>query len=187
LDEIINSISTYGYIIIALYSFGGGFIALIGGAILSSMGKLDIGYVILVAGISNMIGDLFLFYIGKYQKKELSKYPFFIKHRRKMAYSKILIKKYAILSVFIQKYLYGIKTLIPIIFGITNYNFMKFAILNAFASIIWAVWVGLITFYSSDVILKFFEENEISPIFLPIILFSTLFIFWKFLDFKTRK
>ena len=187
MEDIITSISTYGYIIIALYSFGGGFIALIGGAVLASMGELDLTYIIIIAGISNMFGDMFLFYIGKYQKRELSKYPFFIKHRRKMAYSKILIKKYAILSVFIQKYLYGIKTIIPIIFGITNYNFVKFAILNVFASILWAVSVGLGTFYSANVIREFFAESDISPIILPIILISVLFLIWKFLDFKTKK
>jgi len=187
MEDIITSISSYGYIIIALYSFGGGLIALIGGAILSSIGKLDISYVILIAGISNMFGDMFLFYIGKYQKKELSKYPFFIKHRRKVAYSKILIKKYDVLSVFIQKYLYGIKTIIPIIFGITNYNFVKFSLLNIFASMLWAISVGLATFYSANSIREFFNNSEINPIIFPLILFGTIFLIWKFLDFKTKK
>lgn len=187
MEDIISTISDYGYIIIALYSFGGGLIAIIGGAILASMGKLDIVYVVLIAGIFNMIGDMFLFYIGKYQKKELSKYPFFIKHRRKMAYSKILIKKYDIFSVFLQKYLYGIKTIIPIIFGITNYNFKKFAILNIFASMLWAIVVGYGTYYSAGFIQSFFENREMSPIILPIILISVLLLIWKFLDYKTKK
>ena len=187
MEEILTSISTYGYIIIALYSFGGGFIALIGGAILASMGELSMFYVILIASLFNFMGDLFLFYIGKYQKRELSKYPFFVKHRRKMAYSKILIKKYDVLSVFIQKYLYGIKTIVPIIFGITNYNFVKFAFLNVFASFIWAISVGLGAFYSANVILEVSKDSNIHPIVFPIILILILFLVWKFIDFKTRK
>jgi len=187
MEDIISSISTYGYIIVALYSFGGGVLAIIGGAILASIGKLDLSLVIIIAGFSNMLGDLFLFYMGKYQKRELSKYPFFIKHRRKMAYSKILIKRYDIWAVFIQKYIYGIKTLIPILFGITNYNFSKFAILNIFASALWAVVVGFGTFYSSSFIREFFNNNEINPIFLPIAFILILFVGWKFLDYKIEK
>lgn len=187
MEDIITSISTYGYIIIALYSFGGGFVAIVGGAILASMGELDISLVIIIAGVSNMLGDMFLFYIGKYHKKDLAKYPFFIKHRRKMAYSKILIKKYDTFTIFLQKYVYGVKTLIPIILGLTNYNFSKFAILNVFASILWAISVGLGTFYSSNAIREVFNESELHPIIFPIALISILFLTWKFLDYKTKK
>ncbi len=187
MEDIITSISTYGYIIIALYSFGGGLVAIIGGAILASMGELNIAYVILLAGISNMFGDLFLFYIGKYHKKDLAKYPFFIRHRRKMAYSKILIRKYDTLTIFLQKYIYGVKTLIPIILGLTNYNFSKFAILNVLASGIWAVAVGLGTFYSSNYVRELFSESDVSPLIFPIALFTILFATWKFLDHQTKK
>jgi membrane protein DedA with SNARE-associated domain len=187
MEDIISSIATYGYIIIALYSFGGGFFALMGGAILASMGELNIVYVVLLAGTSNMLGDLFLFYIGKYHKREVSKYPFFIKHRRKMAYSKILIKKYATSTIFIQKYIYGVKTIIPILLGISNYNFLKFVTLNIFSSIIFAVSIGFGTFYSSAYIRKFFDENEINPIFLPLTILAILFLVWKYIEKKTSK
>jgi membrane protein DedA with SNARE-associated domain len=187
MEDIISSISTYGYVIIFFYSFGGGFFALMGGAILASMGELNIAYVVLLAGISNMLGDLFLFYIGKYHKREVSKYQFFIKHRRKMAYSKVLIKKYATLAIFIQKYIYGVKTIIPVILGISNYNFLKFATLNLFSSIIFATLIGFGTFYSSSYIRAFFDEHQINPIFLPIIIITLLFFVWKYIEKQTAK
>ena len=92
--------------------------------------------------------------MGKYHKKELQNYSFWIKHRRKVAYSKILIKKYGVLAIFIQKFIYGVKTVVPIIFGITNYNFKKFAFFNVFASILWSSSVGLIIFYSIDYFIR---------------------------------
>jgi membrane protein DedA with SNARE-associated domain len=187
LEELLTSISTYGYVIIALYSFGGGFLAIVGGAILASMGKLDIETVLLVAGVSNMVGDLFLFYMGKYQKRELAKYPFYKKHRRKMAYSRVLVRKNHIIAIFVQKYLYGIKTLIPIILGLSNYNFQKFAILNMFASLIWTLSVGLGTFYSAEYVQEFMSLYDIPPYILPILLLSFLFGVWKFLEYKTEK
>jgi membrane protein DedA with SNARE-associated domain len=187
MEDIITSISTYGYIIIALYSFGGGMLGIVGGAILASMGKLDIAVVLLLAGTSNMIGDFFLFYIGKYQKKELNKYTFFKTHRRKMAYSRVLVRKNDVLSIFVQKYLYGVKTLIPIILGLANYNTNKFAIFNILASVLWVSVVGLGTFYSAEVVREFFNTNNIPSIVFPIILLSFMFGVWKFVEYQTEK
>ena len=187
MEDIINSISQYGYIIIALYSFGGGFFAIVGGAILASMGKLDIFLVIAIAGTSNMVGDLFLFYFGKYNKKDVLEYPFFIKHRRKVAYSKLMIKKYEIFTIFIQKYIYGVKTIIPILLGIVNYNFSKFAILNIVASFVWAVVMGFGGFYFANIIQDVITEYQINPLILPIILLIIIFIFWKWIDYKLQR
>ncbi len=184
MEEIISKIIEYGYLIIALYSLGGGFFALLAGSILASMGKLDLLLVIITAGISNFIGSTMLFYFGKYQKKEVAKFPIFIKHRTKIALSKILLTKYLIPSIFINKYLYGIKTLIPLLLGFTNYSWHKFLIFNGFASITWATIIGYFAMISSDFLQTFAKNSEIHPVILPITLFIILFILWKILDWK---
>ncbi len=184
MEDIINSISSYGYIIIFFYSLGGGFFALVGGAILASIGKLDILLVILTAGISNMVGDIFLFYLGRYHKKDITHHHFFIKHRRKFAYSKILIKRSDIFAIFLQKYIYGVKTIVPILLGLINYNFSKFALLNLFASLIWAISIGFSSFYFANGVREFFNEYQIHPLLLPILFLFFLFLFWKWIDKK---
>ena len=150
IHDLLPYIRDYGYIFIFFYSLGGGVLALAAGVFLASIQELDLAIVISIVAVSNGIGDLLLFYMGKYHKKELKNYSFWIKHRRKVAYSKILIKKYGVLAIFIQKFIYGVKTVVPIIFGITNYNFKKFAFFNVFASIFWSSSVGLIIFYFLD-------------------------------------
>lgn len=184
MEELISKIVEYGYLIIAIYSFGGGFFAILGGSILASMGKLDIYLVIFIAGLSNFIGSTVLFYLGKYQKREVAKLPIFVQHRTKIALSKILLKKYLIPTIFIQKFLYGIKTLIPLLLGFTNYNWNKFLILNSLASMIWSIVIGYVAFVSSDILRKFAQESEIHPIVLPITLFIILYILWKILDWR---
>jgi membrane protein DedA with SNARE-associated domain len=154
IHDLLPYIRDYGYIIIFFYSLGGGVLALAAGVFLASIQELDLAIVISIVAVSNGIGDLLLFYMGKYHKKELQNYSFWIKHRRKVAYSKILIKKYGVLAIFIQKFIYGVKTVVPIIFGITNYNFKKFAFFNVFASILWSSSVGLIIFYSIDYFIR---------------------------------
>ncbi len=150
MEDILTSLSTYGYIILAFYSFGGGMVALIGAGILSSMGKMDISTSIFVATVANFIGDSVLFYLSQTNKKEVMGYM--QKHKRKIAYTNLLMRKYGWLAVFLQKYIYGVKTLVPIVMGLTKYDFRKFVTLNFFASIVWGLVVGLISFYFSTAV-----------------------------------
>ena len=150
MEDILTSLSTYGYIILAFYSFGGGMVALIGAGILSSMGKMDIGTSIMIATVANFIGDTVLFYLSQTNKKEVTGYM--TKHKRKIAYTNLLMRKYGWLAVFLQKYIYGVKTLVPIVMGLTKYDFKKFVTLNFFASIVWGLVVGLISFYFSTAV-----------------------------------
>jgi membrane protein DedA with SNARE-associated domain len=150
LEDILTSLSTYGYLILAFYSFGGGMVALIGAGILSSMGKMDITTSIFIATLFNFVGDSVLFYLSQTNKKEVMGYM--KKHKRKIAYTNLLMRKYAWLAVFLQKYIYGVKTLVPIVMGLTKYDFKKFVTLNVFASIVWGVVVGLVSFYFSTAV-----------------------------------
>jgi membrane protein DedA with SNARE-associated domain len=59
------------------------------------------------------------------------------------------MRKYGALVVFLQKYVYGVKTLVPIVMGLTKYDFKRFTLLNIPASIVWGLVVGLVSFYFS--------------------------------------
>jgi len=155
LEDILNSLSTYGYIILAIYSFGGGMAGLAGAGILSSMGKMDITTSIAIATIFNYIGDNVLFYMAQTNKESVMVY---IKKFKGRIHGRtiLLMRRYGWLVVFIQKYLYGIKTLVPIIMGLSKYDFRKFIILNIFASVAWGVVVGLLSYYFSTVVQGWF-------------------------------
>jgi membrane protein DedA with SNARE-associated domain len=149
-DDILTSLATYGYIILAWYSFGGGMLGLIGAGILSSMGKMDITFSITIAIVANFVGDNVLFFLAQTNKKEVQKY--LTKHKRKIAYTNLLMRKYGWAVVFLQKYVYGVKTLVPIVMGLTKYDIRKFTILNLPASILWGLVVGLVSYYFSAVV-----------------------------------
>ncbi len=154
MESILDNLATYGYIILAFYSFGGGMVALVGAGILSALGKMDIATSILVATLFNFLGDTVLFYLAQSNKKDVMKYM--QRHKRKIAYTNLLMRKYGSLVVFIQKYIYGVKTLVPIIMGLSKYDLRKFTILNIFASIIWGVVVGLGSYYFSSIAKEIF-------------------------------
>ncbi|WP_457605229.1 DedA family protein [Nitratifractor sp.] len=154
MEEILNNLALYGYIILAAYSFGGGMVALAGAGILSALGKMDITTSIVVATAANFLGDSVLFWLAQSNKKEVMKYM--RKHRRKIAWTNLLMRKYGWLTVFLQKYIYGVKTLVPIIMGLSRYDFKKFLVLNFFASILWGLVVGLGSYYFSNAVRAWF-------------------------------
>jgi len=154
-EEILNSLSTYGYIILAVYSFGGGMAGLAGAGILSAMGKMDITLSIAIATVFNYIGDNVLFFMAQTNKQSVK--PYLKKFKGRIHGRTILMmRKYGWMVVFLQKYLYGIKTLVPIIMGLSKYDFRKFLILNIFASIVWGLVVGLLSYYFSAVVRGWF-------------------------------
>lgn len=185
MEDLLNSLSTYGYIILFAYSFGGGFFAIVAAGALSYLGKMDITTSIIVATIGNYIGDMFLFYMARYNKSFTQ--PYMKNHRRKFALSHVLIKKYGDWVVFIQKYIYGVKTLVPIAFGLTKYSFVKFGILNAPASLLWALFFGLLSYLGGQQIVDAFGYIKENPIIMPFVLFTLLGLIWWYFHTFTKK
>ncbi|QOG11443.1 DedA family protein [Arcobacter sp. FWKO B] len=155
MEELIRD---WGYIILFLYSFGGGFVALVAAGVLSFSGELNIYMTIAVAAVANFIGDQFLFYMARTNKhfaKDIMQ-----KYGRKVAYTHLLMRKYGYVAIFIQKYLYGVKTLVPLAIGLTKYSFTRFAFYNVFASILWAVVIGTVSYMLGEIVLTYAEEYK---------------------------
>ena len=159
MEEALDFIIKYGYFIIAFSAFGGGYLTLLAAGTLAAAGKLDIGTVLAVAFIFNFLGDLFFFHYVKFIKKFFRKdYNSIVKkYSRKVAYTKQLIRKKGWMGMFIQKYLYIIRTLYPIVLGTMGYSPKKFFILNIFASILWTLSLGLTSYFFSSYIMSVFN------------------------------
>jgi membrane protein DedA with SNARE-associated domain len=171
-------IKDLGYIALFAYSFGGGFLGLVIAGILSYAGDLNIYISIMVAASANFIGDQFLFLLARsnkaYAKEMMGKYG------RKIAYAHLLMRKYGSLVVFIQKYIYGVKTLIPLAMGLTKYSSIKFVIFNFLATIIWAVLIGYVSYIAGEYVLSAADEFKyIGIAILATIVLSIAYIFKK--------
>jgi membrane protein DedA with SNARE-associated domain len=49
-----------------------------------------------------------------------------------------LLKKYGWPIVFVQRYLYGLRTILPMAIGLTRYDGKKFALINLISAFVWA-------------------------------------------------
>ena len=185
MEDTFSNLATYGYIGLFLYSLGGGFVALLGAGVLSYMGKMDLTTSIAIAFTANALGDVMLFYMARYQKSMMMEG--LRKHRRKLALSHVMMKKYGSWIILIQKFVYGIKTLIPIAIGLTKYDCKKFAILNTLSAGVWALVVGLGSYYSGKPLMNLAELIGEKPWIAPVLLLTFGGLLWFYMEAATKR
>jgi len=159
-ENLINLLKEYGYIILFIWSIMEGETGLVMAGILSHTGDMNVGLSILVAGLGGFIGDQIYFYLGRFNKKwvleELKA------HRRKFAKARLLLRKYGAWVIFIQRFIYGMRTIIPMAIGVSGYDPKKYAIINLISAFIWASITIIPSYYFGEEllnILKWFKEH----------------------------
>lgn len=160
-------------------------VALIAAGVLSYSGQMDLGLSIVVAFVANAIGDSALFYLSRYNKAQMM--PYLKKHRRKLALSHLLMKKYGDKIIFFQKFIYGIKTLIPIAIGFTKYSAIKFNILNIISSALWSIIVAFASYKAGETLISVSKYISSNPWLAPLILVSLLGLLWLYMQLATKK
>jgi membrane protein DedA with SNARE-associated domain len=88
---------------------------------------------------------------------------------------------------FSQKFVYGIKTLIPLAIGLTKYEFLKFTILNFFATIVWTAVIGIGSYMAGNIIIQGYEAVSERPYIAPIVLFALIGGLWLYMSKATKK
>ncbi|MDD2829427.1 MAG: DedA family protein [Sulfuricurvum sp.] len=185
MDEMLKNLSTYGYLVVFIYSLGGGMVALIGAGVLSFMGKMDLTLSISIAFLANFIGDSLIFYMSRYHKHEMMEH--LKKHRRKLAFSHLLLKRRGSWIIVIKKFIYGLKTLVPLAIGLTKYNFIKFSIYNAIGAALWAIVVGGVSYLFGGAIVEGFKLIADKPYLAPISLVVIGGGVWFYLSQATKR
>jgi membrane protein DedA with SNARE-associated domain len=150
-ETLIRLLSEYGYPILFVWSMMEGELGLVMAGLLSHTGHMNVFLAIFVAGVGGFVGDQFWFYVGRYNKKYTLE--FFRSHRRKVALAHLLLKKHGWPIIFIQRYLYGLRTVIPISIGLTRYSGKMFAFINLISAWFWAALTIIPTWYFGQEIL----------------------------------
>ncbi len=151
-ETLINLLQEYGYIILFLWSILEGELGLIMAGIMCHTGHMNLYFAIFVAGIGGFVGDQIYFYIGRYNKKYINKKM--RKHRRKFAVAHLLLKQYGWPLIFVQRYLYGLRTVIPMSIGVTRYDAKTFAFINLISAWVWATITIVLAYVFGNEILK---------------------------------
>ena len=185
MEDTLTNLSTWGYLALAFFSFGGSLIVVAAAGVLSFMGEMNLVVSLVIATVFNYMGDMFLFYLGRYHKEDIK--PYFEKHKRKIALSTLILRKYGVFAIFIQKFLYGIKTLIPISMALSRYDFKKFGLYNLLASPFFVVTIMLSSFYAGETIKGLFEAFTEYPWVPFLFLFALVGLLWFAMERLTKR
>lgn len=150
-ELFIGWLKEYGYAILYLWSILEGEMGLIMGGIMSHTGDMQYFMTVFVAGLGGFTGDQIYFYIGRFNKGFIQRKLH--KQRLKFAIAHLLLKKYGWPIIFMQRYMYGLRTVIPMSIGITKYSAKKFALINLISAWVWAAaTVTPAYFYGAEIL-----------------------------------
>ena len=134
---------------------------------------------IIVAGFGGFMGDQIYFYIGRFNRTSIQKS--FQNQRRKFALAHLLLQKYGWPIIFVQRYMYGMRTIIPMSIGTTRYSALKFGVINFLCAQVWAAITILLTWYFGEEIffvLDWFKDHPY--LLIPLAVCIGGGVFWYF-------
>lgn len=134
--NMVALLKQYGYVILFIWSTLEGEMGLIMGGLMCHTGDMWLPMAIFIAGLGGFVGDQVYFYTGRFNKRYI--YTKLHTQRRKFAIAHLLLKKYGWPIIFVQRYMYGMRTVIPMAIGLTKYSGKKFALINLISAWCWA-------------------------------------------------
>ncbi|WP_411698800.1 DedA family protein [Helicobacter aurati] len=167
-------VEDWGYLILFCWSILEGEWGLLLAGIAAHQGYLNVYWCIFIAGLGGFTGDQIYFYIGRLNKTYVQRK--FRNQRRKFALASSLMKKYGWPIIFVQRYMYGLRTIIPISIGLTRYSSVKFAIINLISAWVWASITIIPAWYFGQEILEFLQHFSTEVKKNPIVFFALLVI-----------
>ena len=157
-EFFIELLKEYGYIILFVWCIMEGEMALIMAGILAHTTHMHIALAIFVAGLGGFVGDQIYFYLGRYNKKYIAKRLH--TQRRKFAVAHIMLKKYGWPIIFLQRYMYGFRVIIPLCIGLTGYDAKKYAFINLISAWCWAAITTIPAWILGEHILVLLQEAK---------------------------
>jgi membrane protein DedA with SNARE-associated domain len=159
-EFLVEGMKEYGYAILFLWSVLEGESGLVMAGLLCASRDMDLYLAIFIAGIGGFVGDQIYFYIGRFNKGFVHRR--FKKQRQKFALAHLLLKKYGWPIIFVQRYMYGMRTIIPIAIGLTRYDAKTFAFINLISAWAWgAITIVPVWYFGEEIlnILKMAKEH----------------------------
>lgn len=133
-------IENYGYYAVFVGAFLEGETVLILAGFAASRGYLALPYVMLVAFVASVLGDGLYFFLGRWHgPRILARFPML---RSRAAKVETLLHRYHAPVILVLRFLYGLRTVGPMVIGMSRLAPARFISFNILGASLWAVLVG---------------------------------------------
>jgi membrane protein DedA with SNARE-associated domain len=133
-------IESYGYIALIVGTFLEGETILVLGGVAAKLGYLKLPWVILSAFAGSLCGDQLLFFLGRFQGQWiLQKIPTWKRRADKVHR---VLERHRIPIILGFRFVYGIRTITPLVLGMSRVPIIEFVVLNIISAALWAATFG---------------------------------------------
>jgi membrane protein DedA with SNARE-associated domain len=151
----------YGYPLLFAGVILEGETAVIIAAFLAHRGYLSLPGVILTAGLGTFVADQFFFFLGRTQGQAfLAKRPGW---QPRVIKAQALLSRYRMLLIISFRFLYGLRTVIALVIGMSDISTRQFVLLNALGALSWATVMALLGYafgHTAEIILADVRRYE---------------------------
>jgi membrane protein DedA with SNARE-associated domain len=134
-------ISRFGYPALVLGLLLEGETVLVLAAFMARRGYLELSWVIMIGFLVTFASDQFFFWLGRLHGAQLlERRPAW---KRGVEKAKSLLGRNMALLFITFRFMYGLRTVLPLAFGMSKLNPRRFAVLNFIGALLWAVLFGM--------------------------------------------
>lgn len=188
-QEVMQLVNTYGYWLMAFGALIEGETFLLAGGIAASQGMLHVPGLIVLAIVGSVIHDNAFFALGRFGGRAiLDRKPSW--HDKAEATLK-LFDRYGVWLIIALRFMYGFRTIIPTVIGMSPISYIKFIIFDIIGGFLWSSTFILGGFYFGKAIeLAFKSLHHYEVWFGRVAIFAIIFaiiiaVFWVW--FKKRR
>jgi membrane protein DedA with SNARE-associated domain len=152
-------ITQYGYFALLIGTFLEGETIVVIAGVLAQRGFFELPLVIMVAFLGTFVADQFFFYLGRFKGRSyLQARP----HWQRRADRVLdLLHRHQLPVIIGFRFLYGFRSVTPFIIGSSGFNPIRFAILNAFGTLIWAGLIGTLGYTFGRAVAVMIEKYDV--------------------------
>ncbi len=138
--DFANLITQYGYFAVLIGTLLEGETLLLLAGYAAHQGLLNPYLVFLIAWLGATLGDQFYFWLGRRHGQGLmQRFP---KLHHKIENALSLIENHPRKAIFSMRFIWGLRTAIPIALGLSNVSWSLFIVLNIVSALVWVVLIG---------------------------------------------
>lgn len=178
-------IETYGYAALLIGTFLEGETVLVAAGFAAHRGYLALPWVVLVAFVGSTAGDQFWFYVGRWRGRAyISSRPRWAIRAEQL---QTRLTRFEIPIVLGFRFMYGLRTVTPLVLGASGYSPARFAILNVVGAAVWSALVGAAGFVFGNAIELVISDAKRYEMWVLCLLLVVGALFWVYRALSDRK
>lgn len=185
MEAFIAFVQEWGYVAVLLGSLVEGESVILTASFMAYQGHLSLPKIMIIAFFGTLIADTTLFFVGRfYGKKFFKKFPS-IQDRSKKAFD--LLHRWDIWFILSFRFIYGIRTISPIVIGAARVKPKRFLPLNFLAAVIWTIIScvgGYLLGGTFEVIVENFDSLKKYFVLVPLFVLTAIFGLYYFFSKK---